>query len=61
MNRLLKRALYAGVLTPALEEEVVADLATGEPDATLAMEVSLIVRDQDLAAIAFCLSQNWRP
>lgn len=60
MNRQLKRALYAGVLPPALEEEVVAELAVGEPDVGLALEVSLILRDKALAQLAFCLCQSWR-
>lgn len=60
MNRSLKRAMYANALTPALEEEVIAELATGEPDAVLALDVSLILRDQKLAQLAFCLAQSWR-
>jgi len=60
MNRLLKRALYANALTPELEQEFVAELATGEPNVGLAMDASLILKDRSLANITRGLAESWR-
>jgi hypothetical protein len=59
MTRALRRAMYAQQLSPEMEAEFVAQLATEAPNAGLAFDASLILKDVSLAHIAKGLAESW--